>query len=83
VADLIASARETGASPLTARGTDALCRGERHRDRRDRPSALSLPRTTVHNYLSNAIAKVGTSHLDAIRIARDPGWVGRQDLLAV
>jgi signal transduction histidine kinase len=37
---------------------------------------LHLSPTTVRNYLSNAIAKVGArNRLDAIRIARNAGWV--------
>ncbi|MEO7118231.1 MAG: LuxR C-terminal-related transcriptional regulator [Candidatus Limnocylindrales bacterium] len=37
---------------------------------------LHLSPATVRNYLSNAIAKVsGRNRLDAIRIARDGGWL--------
>ena len=37
---------------------------------------LSLSPATVRNYLSNAISKVGgRNRIDAIRIARDAGWL--------
>jgi two-component system, NarL family, response regulator DesR len=37
---------------------------------------LSLSPATVCNYLSNAISKVGgRNRIDAIRIARDAGWL--------
>ena len=37
---------------------------------------LSLSPTTVRNYLSNAISKIGgRNRIDAIRIARDAGWL--------
>ncbi len=37
---------------------------------------LSLSPTTVRNYLSNAISKLGRrNRIDAIRIARDTGWL--------
>jgi hypothetical protein len=37
---------------------------------------LSLSPATVRNYLSNAIGKVGgRNRIDAIRIARDAGWL--------
>jgi len=39
-------------------------------------SELSLSPATVRNYLSNSIAKVGgRNRIDAIRIARDAGWL--------
>lgn len=41
-----------------------------------RPPCRHLSPATVPNYLSNAIAKVcGRDRLDAIRIARDAGWL--------
>jgi two-component system response regulator DesR len=37
---------------------------------------LFLSSATVRNYLSNAITKVGgRNRIDAIRIARDAGWL--------
>ena len=39
-------------------------------------SVLGLSPTTVRNYTSNAITKVGArNRIDAIRIARDAGWI--------
>lgn len=39
-------------------------------------STLFLTPATVRNYLSNGIAKIGArNRLDAIRIARDAGWI--------
>jgi two-component system response regulator DesR len=38
--------------------------------------ALSLSPATVRNYLSNAITKLGArNRIEAIRIARDAGWL--------
>ena len=37
---------------------------------------LALSPATVRNYLSNSIAKMGArNRLDAIRIAREAGWI--------
>jgi two-component system response regulator DesR len=37
---------------------------------------LSLSHTTVRNYLSNAISKIGAyTRIDAIRVSRDAGWL--------
>jgi two-component system, NarL family, response regulator DesR len=74
--DLIAAALETGASPLTARETDVLHEAETGIATEDIAVRLSLSPATVRNYLSNAITKVGgRSRIDAIRIARDAGWL--------
>ncbi len=73
--DLVAAALETGASPLTGRETDVLRAAE------DIPTdqiaaRLSLSPATVRNYLSNSISKVGArNRIDAIRIARNAGWL--------
>ena len=75
-ADLIAAALETGASPLTARETDVLHQAETGIATEEIAVRLSLSPATVRNYLSNAITKVGgRSRIDAIRIARDAGWL--------
>jgi two-component system response regulator DesR len=74
--DLIASALETGASPLTARETDVLRAADRGIATNEIGRELSLSPATVRNYLSNAIAKLGArNRMDAIRIARDAGWM--------
>jgi two-component system response regulator DesR len=73
---MIAAALETGASPLTAREADVLRAAEQGLSTDAIGLRLSLASTTVRNYLSNAIAKTGgRNRLDAIRIARDAGWL--------
>ncbi len=74
--DMVATALETGASPLTTREADVLRAAERGLSTDAIGQSLSLAPTTVRNYLSNAIAKTGgRNRLDAIRIARDAGWL--------
>jgi two-component system response regulator DesR len=73
---MVAAALETGASPLTAREADVLRTAEQGLSTDAIGQRLSLAPTTVRNYLSNAIAKTGgRNRLDAIRIARDAGWM--------
>jgi two-component system, NarL family, response regulator DesR len=74
--DLLAGALETGESPLTARETDVLRAAETGDTTEEIAKILFLSPTTVRNYLSNAITKVGgRNRIDAIRIARDAGWL--------
>lgn len=74
--DLIATALETGASPLTPRETDVLRTAEGGHSTEEIGRHLSLSSATVRNYLSNAISKVGArNRIDAIRIARGAGWI--------
>jgi two-component system response regulator DesR len=74
--DLIAAALETGASPLTARESDVLRAAEEGIATNEIATRLSLSPATVRNYLSNAITKTGArNRIDAIRIARDAGWI--------
>ena len=73
---LVAAALETGATPLTARETDVLREAESGMPTEQIATRLSLSPATVRNYLSNAISKVGgRNRIDAIRIARDAGWL--------
>ena len=74
--ELVAAALETGSTPLTPRETDVL-RAAEHGIPTDQIAArLSLSPAIVRNYLSNAISKVGgRNRIDAIRIARDDGWL--------
>lgn len=75
-AELVAAALETGTSPLTARETDVLRAAESGVSTEDIGVTLALSPATVRNYLSNAISKVGArNRIDAIRIARDAGWL--------
>lgn len=73
---LVAAALETGASPLTPRETDVLREAEGGGSTDDIGARLSLSPATVRNYLSNSISKIGArNRIDAIRIARDAGWL--------
>ena len=74
--DLVVAALETGVSPLTARETDVLRAAEDGIATDEIAGKLSLSPATVRNYLSNAITKVGArNRIDAIRIARNAGWL--------
>src|SRR5688500_1088337 len=74
--ELVAAALETGSSPLTARETDVLRAAESGVSTQAIGTRLSLSPATVRNYLSNSISKVGArNRIDAIRIARDAGWL--------
>lgn len=74
--ELLAAALETGESPLTRREADVLRAAESGISTQEIAKRLFLSPATVRNYLSNAIAKVGgRSRIDAIRIARDAGWI--------
>jgi len=74
--ELVAAALETGSTPLTPRETDVLRAAELGIPTDQIAARLSLSPATVRNYLSNAISKVGgRNRIDAIRIARDAGWL--------
>jgi two-component system response regulator DesR len=74
--DLVAAALETGSSPLTPRECDVLRAAADGISTEQIGAALSLSATTVRNYTSNAITKVGArNRIDAIRIARNAGWI--------
>ena len=74
--ELVAAALETGSTPLTERETDVLRAAESGLPTEQIATHLSLSPTTVRNYLSNAISKIGgRNRLDAIRIARGAGWL--------
>jgi two-component system response regulator DesR len=74
--ELVAAALETGSSPLTARETEVLRAAASGISTAQIAVQLSLSQTTVRNYLSNAISKVGgRNRIDAIRISRDAGWL--------
>ena len=62
--------------PLTPRETDVLRAAQSGTSTEQIADDLSLSPTTVRNYLSNAISKLGRrNRIDAIRIARDTGWL--------
>jgi two-component system response regulator DesR len=74
--ELVAVALETGSTPLTERETEVLRTAESGLPTDQIAAHLSLSPATVRNYLSNAISKIGgRNRLDAIRIARDAGWL--------
>jgi two-component system, NarL family, response regulator DesR len=74
--ELVATALETGTTPLTPRETDVLRAAEYGIPTDQIAARLSLSPATVRNYLSNAISKVGgRNRIDAIRIARNAGWL--------
>jgi two-component system, NarL family, response regulator DesR len=74
--ELVAAALETGSSPLTAREADVLREASSGIPTDQIAARLSLSPATVRNYLSNAISKVGgRNRIDAIRIARNAGWL--------
>lgn len=74
--DLVAAAMELGATPLTQREADVLRAAERGYPTAEIGALLSLSAPTVRNYLSSAIGKLGgRNRADAIRIAREAGWL--------
>ena len=74
--ELVATALETGATPLTDRETDVLRAAESGLSTEEIADRVNLSPATVRNYLSNAMAKLGArNRLDAIRIAHDAGWL--------
>jgi len=74
--ELVAAPLETGSSPLTPREADVLRAAEDGIPTEQIAVRLSLSPATVRNYLSNAISKIGgRNRIDAIRIARDAGWL--------
>jgi two-component system, NarL family, response regulator DesR len=74
--ELVAVAVETGVSPLTGRETDVLRAAVSGRSTEEIGSLLNLSPTTVRNYLSNAISKLGArNRMDAVRIAEEAGWL--------
>jgi two-component system, NarL family, response regulator DesR len=74
--ELVAVAVETGASPLTDRETAVLRAAVSGRSTEEIGSLLNLSPTTVRNYLSNAMSKLGArNRMDAVRIATEAGWL--------
>jgi two-component system response regulator DesR len=74
--DELLGAIETGESPLTRREADVLTAAATGIPTDQIAELLHLSSFTVRNYLSNAITKIGgRNRIDAIRIARDAGWI--------
>lgn len=73
---LAAAALAEGASPLTDRERDVLSAAREGAANAEIAAALHLSHGTVRNYLSTAIQKTGArNRTDAVRIARDKGWL--------
>jgi two-component system, NarL family, response regulator DesR len=62
--------------PAHPEGNDVLREAGSGISTEDIGARLALAPATVRNYLSNAISKTGArNRIDAIRIARDAGWL--------
>jgi two-component system, NarL family, response regulator DesR len=73
---LVAEAVQLGRSPLTARETEVLEAAARGLDTDEIATEVSLNVATVRNYLSAVMAKLhARNRVDAIRIARESGWL--------
>ncbi|MGP3972939.1 response regulator transcription factor [Streptomyces sp. 8N114] len=73
---LAAAALAEGASPLTDRERDVLSAAREGAGNAEIATALHLSHGTVRNYLSTAIQKTGArNRTEAVRIARDKGWL--------
>ncbi|GAA3119270.1 response regulator transcription factor [Streptosporangium carneum] len=74
--ELVATAIEYGASPLTPREATVLREAARGAPAEEIAARLHLSAGTVRNYLTGAITKTGARNkIDAIRIAQDVGWI--------
>lgn len=74
--ELLLAAWESRSNPLTPRETEVLCRASEGMDVSGIARSTQLSPGTVRNYLSGCISKLGArSRLDAVRIAREAGWL--------
>jgi two-component system response regulator DesR len=75
-ADLVAEVLQADGDPLTQRERDVLRVAADGVSTDDIAATLFLSPATVRNYLSNAMSKLGArNRIDAIRIAREAGWL--------
>lgn len=75
-ASLTAAALTAASNPLTAREVDVVRLAAEGHSGPEIARHLYLSPGTVRNYLSNVIGKThGRTRADAIRIARDSGWI--------
>lgn len=73
---LAAEAIEAGSSPLTPREADVLALSRDGATVEEIAARVSLSRGTVRNYLSAAIAKLGTTNRhEALSLASKQGWL--------
>lgn len=74
--EFVAMALAIGRNPLTAREADVLRESAAGGSTREIGAAQFLSPATVRNYLSSAISKLAArNRTDAIRIARESGWI--------
>jgi two-component system response regulator DesR len=74
--DLVAEVLQADGDPLTQRERDVLRVAADGVSTDDIAATLFLSPATVRNYLSNAMSKLGArNRIDAIRIAREAGWL--------
>lgn len=74
--ELAAEAMAAGDSPLTARESDVLALAAEGAPIEEIAHRASLSSGTVRNYLSAAVAKLGTANRhEAARVARQRGWI--------
>jgi two-component system response regulator DesR len=75
-ASLATAAVTHGSSPLTDRERDVLRSASDGSTIADIARRTSLSPSTVRNYLSDAIGKTGSrNRMEAVRVARDNGWL--------
>lgn len=73
---LAMAACDSGDSPLTGRESEVLQMAAAGAEAGEIAGRLFLSTGTVRNYLTSSVAKLGArNRLDAVRIARDAGWV--------
>ncbi|MGA4838293.1 response regulator transcription factor [Streptomyces sp. G45] len=74
--ELMLAAWESSRTPLTPREAEILKWAEDGYPAREIAAAMRLSVGTVRNYLSSCVTKLGArSRLDAVRIARQAGWL--------
>ncbi len=74
--ELALAALDTGPSPLTEREAEVLALASEGADPAEIARRLYLSAGTVRNYLTSATLKLqARNRVDAIRIARDKGWL--------
>lgn len=74
--ELAVATLQIGDNPLTARETEVLGLAARGEDIPDIAQQLFLSTGTVRNYLTTAVTKLNArNRVDAMRIARDAGWL--------
>lgn len=74
--ELVMAAWDSAETPLTGRETEVLRLAAEGDEVAQIAGRLFLSAGTVRNYLTSSVVKLGArNRLDAVRIARDAGWV--------